>query len=166
MEEFVIGVIGKSHGVKGYVNIRSLSGETSHFYKLSDVSVVKNGIRKNLRIETVSGKGTGALLVKFDGIDTPEEVRKFANWEIVVPRKSGASLKKGEHYIADLKNLDLVSEGSVLGTLIDIVDGSGDLLAEIQAHGDSFLIPYTARYFGEVDLENRRIDFLQPWVIE
>ena len=166
MEEFVIGIIGRSHGIKGHVNVRSLSGETAHFRKLSEITAANRGRRKTLKISSVVVKGKGSLLVKFDGIDTPEDAKKLATWELIVPRENGASLKKNEHYISDLKNLDVICEGKVLGKLIDIVDGAGDLLAEIHAHEESFLIPYTAMYFGEVNLENKRIEFLKPWVLE
>lgn len=166
MDEFVIGTIGKSHGLKGHVKVRSLSGENSHFLKLTEVSVTKRGVRKTLRIDSVAENGSGMLIIKFTGIDTPEAAKIYATWDIVVPREKGAALKKGEHYIADLRGCSVAAQGLQLGIVHDFVDGPLGLFAEIRTEGQSFLVPYTDMYFGDVDIKTRCIEFLAPWVLE
>ena len=166
MDEFVIGILGRSHGVKGFVRIKSLSGETRHFLKLNDVRIKKGRRSKDLSIESIAEKSEGVLLCKFKGIDNPEDIRKYTGWEMTVPKKMGAPLKKGEHYVSDLKGCMLFSKETEYGRIRDIVDGPGGLLVDIQNKDGSYLIPYSSRYFGDVDIENKRIELLTPWVLE
>ena len=43
MEQFVVGIIRGSHGLKGNCKIESTSGEYEHFADLKDVTLRKNG---------------------------------------------------------------------------------------------------------------------------
>ncbi len=135
MEQLVVGIIRSPHGVKGNVKVESTSGECEHFYSLTDVTLRKNGTEKNFTVETVEGN-TANLIIKFTGIDSPEEAKKYSGAEIVVPKDKACPLKDGEYYVEDLKQCaviystknDGLADNSApaqirVGTITDVLEG-------------------------------------------
>ena len=141
---FVIGLIRGSHGLEGKVKVESTSGEVSHFFDLAEVTLKKDGHEKTYVVESVSGSAA-SLLMKFKGIDTPEDTAKIRGAEIVVPRSKASPLGKDEYYVEDLKNCTLVytasgkENGLMLeksavmecGTITDVLEGGAGYLLEV-----------------------------------
>ena len=117
---------GPPSGVEGYIRIHSLSGETAHLAALARVAVRRaDGGEAALEIERVRENGAG-FFIKFKGIDTPEDARKWSGAEILVSREEAAPLGSGEYYIEDLKGLSLCGEdGATLGVVGDVIEGGG-----------------------------------------
>jgi 16S rRNA processing protein RimM len=112
----VIGKIRTSFGVKGFVKIINFSRENDHFYNLKEVILQSNKVREKKRIEEVLLHGNN-LIIKFEGIHTPEQAKKYINWEMWVPREEACALGEGEYYLADLYGSALVStpeKGSIV----------------------------------------------------
>ncbi len=135
MEEFVIGIIRSPHGVKGNVKVESTSGECEHFFSLTDVTLRKNGIEKKFSVESAEGNAAN-LIMKFFGIDSPEDAKKFSGAEIIVPKDKTCPLKEGEYYVEDLKECSVIysrqndglAENSAptqitVGTITDVLEG-------------------------------------------
>ena len=170
-----IGKVRTSFGVKGFVKILSFSGEIDHFYDLEEVILQNNKIREKRKIEQVLQHGND-LVIKFEGIHTPEQARKYINWEMWVPREKVCALDEGEYYLADLYGSTLIStpeKGSIVyGTVKSVIcdAGAADLL-EIEAvvEGEDktkiFLIPFINKFVGKVDTANKTIELLEDWII-
>ncbi len=170
-----IGKIRTSFGLKGFVKVISFSGENSHFYNLQEVILENGRIREKKKIENVSLHGND-LIIKFEGIKTPEEARKYINWEIWVPREKACALGEGEYYISDLYGSALISsaeKGSVIyGKVKSVIYDYGltDLL-EIEStetgekEKKTFLIPFINKFIGKIDTENKTIELLEEWII-
>jgi len=167
-----IGKIRTSFGVKGFVKIISFSGENDHFYKLEEVILKNNRIQEKKRIEEVFLREND-LIIKFEGIHTPEEAKKYTNWEIWVPREKVCALGEGEYYLADLYGSTLIStpeKGSIIyGKVKSVVCDCGTVdLLEIEAGEDKtkvFLVPFLNKFIGKVDIANKTIELLEEWVI-
>ena len=167
-----IGKIRTSFGVKGFAKIISFSGENDHFYNLEEVILQNNRIREKKRIEEVLLHGKD-LIIKFEGIDTLEEAKKYINYEIWAPREKVCALREGEYYLADLYGSTLISaseKGSVVyGKVKSVICDSGvsDFL-EIEPEGidkKTFLIPFINKFIGKVDIANKTIELLEEWII-
>jgi len=169
-----IGKVRTSFGVKGFVKILSFSGESDHFYDLEEVILQNNRIREKKKIEKILQHGND-LVIKFEGIHTPEEAKKYINWEIWVPRDKVCALGEGEYYLADLYGSSLIStpeKGSIVyGKVKSVIcdAGTADLL-EIEANIEEdkskiFLIPFISKFIGKVDIENNTIELLEDWII-
>jgi len=144
MEHFVVGIIRGTHGLAGNCKVESTSGEFQHFAGMKDVVLRKNGIESKRTIEKVSF-GNGILYIKFSGVNSPEEAKKFSGSEIVVSREFACPCGKDEYYVEDLKQCHLVYGGGkakglaektapasgepvVVGTITDVLEGgAGDL---------------------------------------
>src|SRR6056297_1164093 len=103
MEKLAVGIVRTSHGVQGYVKVKSFSGETDHFSNMGEVLLVKDNREKAYRIEAVKTVHEG-VLIKFEGIDTPEAGKLLAGSEIWVERSLSAPLEEGEFYAADVQD--------------------------------------------------------------
>jgi 16S rRNA processing protein RimM len=169
-ESFVAGLVGAPFGLKGFVKVRSLSGEIEHLLKLSSVRLRREGKERLWEVEQVLPLPPGPqVLMKFRGIAGPEAAKTLGGAEILVKREDAAPLKPGEYYIEDLKGIAVyaVPEGEFLGTIVDLIEGGGGSLAEIERdRGERRLVPFRDEFFGKIDLAGRRADLLCRWILE
>jgi 16S rRNA processing protein RimM len=113
------------------------------------------------------------LLVKFEGIDSPEAAKALAGAELIGDRSQAAPLKNGEYYIEDLKGLEVIagvqdsSGDDILGHITNILEGGGGELAEIKLlSGEIKLIPFRKEFFGDISLEKHQAVLLEQWILE
>jgi 16S rRNA processing protein RimM len=169
-ETFAAGLVGAPFGLKGFVKVRSLSGETEHLLRLSSAKLRQEGKEQVWEIEGSLPAPPGPLvLMKFRGIDSPEAAKALNGAEILVKREEAALLKPGEYYIEDLKGLALCAapDGEFLGTIVDVIEGGGGNLAEIRLKGgERRLVPFRDEFLGKIDLSGRRAELLCRWILE
>ena len=156
------GVVRAPHGVKGFVRVKPYSDDFKHFFSLKEVTLQREGKSRQVEIEQVQNH-SGELLVKFKGIDTPEDARFISGWDILVPRQQASKLGKGEVYIADLPGMKLVYENEEVGEVVSTMEGAQALLLEVLAlDGKKYLVPYMKNIFvSDVDLEKGTIKLLK-----
>jgi 16S rRNA processing protein RimM len=167
VERFTVALVGAPFGLKGFVKIRSLSGEYEHITRLSSV-ILRQGESEQLwEIEGAVSIARG-VAVKFRGVDTPEEAKNLNGAEVIADRDHAAPLKEGEFYVEDLQGLAVITDsGEVLGRIIGILDIGCGNFAEIRlVSGEVKLAPFRNEFFGEINLETRRALLLCPWVLE
>jgi 16S rRNA processing protein RimM len=167
MDYLAIGTIRTSHGVKGLLKVRSLSGEVDHFFNLEEVILKdKKGREKAFAVETCVPNGN-ELLMKFKGIDTPESGKTYSGWDILVPRDKAAPCEEGEFYSADLIGCRLYHGNQTLGTVLSVTEGGGgSLLLTERPGGDTFFVPFRKEFIGEVDVEEKNIELKELWLAE
>jgi 16S rRNA processing protein RimM len=166
-EKFIIGIVGAPFGIKGFVKVRSLSGETGHLLKLESVTVSKDGKERILRIEE-NAEGAGAVLMRFAGVDNPEKAKAFNGAQLIAGREQAAPLSKGEFYIEDLKGLPVLTESEEnIGSIINIIEGGSGELAEIKlANGEKKLVPFLREFFSEINPARGRVVLKNLWILE
>ncbi len=167
MDSLAIGIIGRSHGIKGEVKVRSLSGDFEHFYGLNEVVLRKGEQRISAIVESVRGEGK-ELIMKFSTISTPEQGKTFSGWEIWVDRVFASRLNENEYYVADLCQCRVMRNQAGFGKVIAVLPIGGTDLLEIlpDAGGKSFLVPFINQYIGNVDLENCTVELKSDWEVE
>jgi 16S rRNA processing protein RimM len=167
-ETFVAALIGSPFGVKGWVKIRSLSGETEHILSLKTISLRTAG---KICEYTVESSSASPPAFKLAGIDSPEAAKTLKGAEILVPRDGAAPLEDGEFYIEDLRGLEVfcavsAEKTETVGTISDIIEGGGAFLAEILlATGEKKLVPFRNEFFGPVNPASGRVELLAPWIL-
>jgi 16S rRNA processing protein RimM len=170
-ESFVVGLIGSPFGLKGFVKVRSLSGETDHLTARTELTLRQDGREKVYTVEAweIRAGPSPVLLMKFAGIGAPEEAKTLMGAEIIAGRTHAAPLKPGEFYVEDLKGLELAAagDGEVLGRVTDILEGGGGELAEIRLNsGETRLVPFRKEFFGDISLETGKAVLLERWILE
>jgi 16S rRNA processing protein RimM len=166
-EKFIIGLVGAPFGIKGFVKVHPLSGETGHLLKLQSVVVNKDGKERLLQIEE-SSPSPPAVLMRFAGIDSPEAAKTLNGAQLIAGREQAAPLKDGEFYIEDLKGLPVLTEnGETIGHITDIIEGGGGELAEIElTNGGKRLVPFRREFFSEISPKEGRIVLQNLWILE
>ena len=170
-EKFIIGLAGAPFGVKGFIKIRPLSGETGHLLKLKSAVLSKDGREQTLQIEE-SAAALPDVVMRFAGIDSPEKAKTLTGAQLIADREHAAPLGKGEFYIEDLKGLPVTAEnsseaGEAIGSITDIIEGGGGELAEIKlSNGEKRLVPFRKEFFPEISPEKGRVVLKNLWILE
>lgn len=164
-EQFIVGVIGPPFGVKGHVKVRSCSGEYAHLQQLDTVLFRCGPIERILEVEETLPLTRGVAM-KFKGIDTPEQAQNLRGGELISDRSHAAPLKQDEFYVEDLRGLEVVGNGVVLGHIRDVFEGGGGNLVEIRlASGALKLVPFRKEFFGDICFEQGTAVLLEQWIL-
>jgi len=175
----ITGIIRTSHGLDGFVKVESSSGEVDHFADLSEIFARQPGSNKEekllrLFIEAVEGSSS-LLLIKFKGIDSPEQAKKLAGFELLVPRDKACPLNEGEYYVGDLCQCALVYNGCPIGTIIGVMEGGADDLLEViltdgsdldESRPIKRLVPLRKEFVGKIDISGRTVELMHRWILE
>ncbi len=155
-----IAKLGKSHGVKGWQKIHLLTDFPEQFKPGSTFSSDKT----DLTIEKIDLKRG---LVKFKGIDTPEDAKKITNRMLYTTEeetRENIKLKENEYFWFDIENCDVYENGKKLGRVKEIERADVDYLVintdeELIKEGypKRFLIDFK-RHVKDVDVENKKIE--------
>ena len=157
------GVIRSPHGVKGYVKVRPFSDDFDHFFTLDEITVQKGDKARRLSVEKVQ-EHSGELLMKFKGIETPEDARFLSGWDILVPREQASKLAEGEVYTADLQGMKLVYDNEEVAEVVSVLDGAQSVLLEVKTSRNDrlHLVPFMRGVFvDEVDVEKGTMRLLR-----
>ncbi|MCQ2398562.1 MAG: ribosome maturation factor RimM [Sphaerochaetaceae bacterium] len=161
------GVVRAPHGVRGLMKVHPYADDVSHFADLHSVTLSKDGRTKSAEIEEIQDF-CGEFLVKFKGIDNPEDGRLISGWEILVPREQASKLGEGEVYIADLVGMRLLYNNEEVGNIVSVLDGAQAPLLEVMCRdGKKRLVPFLKGiYVSDVDLESETVKLLVRELVE
>jgi 16S rRNA processing protein RimM len=176
-ERFVVGLVGAPFGLKGFVKVRTFSGETVHLTRLEKMCLRQEGKEKFFAVEQAVPAGPGAAaLLKFAGIDSPEAAKAIGGAEIIASRVDAAPLRPGEFYVEDLKGLDVIvaaedpgggKSWETVGRITEVLEGGGGNLVELRLlSGELRLVPFRNEFFGDVNPEKGRALLLERWILE
>ena len=159
MQEFLeIGQIVNTFGINGMVKVKPFTDDIKRFDDLEKTYVETNKVKKQYEIEEVKYH-KDMVLIKFKGIDKPEDAEALRNSYLKINRKDEPELKEGTYYIVDLIGLDVYSdEGKELGKLDDIYNyGSSDIYVIKDELGKQLLLPAISDVIKEINLEEKKI---------
>jgi 16S rRNA processing protein RimM len=164
---FVAALVGSPFGLRGFVKLRSTSGEYENLRRLGSVLIRQGGRLQSYEVEE-SVPLFKTLAVKFRGIDGPEAAKALRGAELLVDRDQAAPLGEEEFYIEDLKGIVVTLEdGEALGEISDVVEGGGGDLVEIRLpSGERRFVPFRKEFFGDIAPEDRRAVLLNRWILE
>ena len=155
-----VGVIRKAHGVRGEASVEPWSDAPDRFDDFDSVTLVSpdEAQTRDVRIESVRVHA-GRALVKFAGIETPEDVQLLQNWTVEIPEDEARELEEDEYFLHDLPGLTLVdAEGRERGVVVDVYEGGGGILLNVKRpDGKEFELPFAADICTAIDLSARRI---------
>lgn len=159
----VIGEVAGPFGVHGEVKIDPLTDYPERFETLRHVYV--GPARHEYPVERAR-LHKRQVLVKLEGIDTPEQVESLRRQEVLVPRAEAAKLPQGHYYFDDLMGAEVVTtDGRAVGAITDIIrTGSNDVYVVGEGR-DAALIPAIKGAVTDLDITARRV-VIEPWVLD
>ncbi|MBP3206125.1 MAG: 16S rRNA processing protein RimM [Lachnospiraceae bacterium] len=153
-ERFQVGVITTPHGVRGEVKVFPTTDDAKRFRRLKEV-ILDTG-KENLTLEIESVKFFKQFVIlKFKGLETPEEVAKFRQKSLYVTRENAVHLGKDEYFIADLMGLRVFDEeNEEIGVLREVLEtGANDVYIIDMKDGRELLLPAIKECVLHVDVE-------------
>ena len=158
MQELEIGQIVNTFGIKGMVKVVPFTDDIKRFDKLEKVYIKTKRDKKEYQIEEVKYH-KNMVLIKFKGIENPEDAELLKNSYLLVDRKDAVPLPKNSYYIVDLLGLEVYTDENVLlGILEDIYNtGSNDIYVVKDEQGKQILLPAISDVIKNIDIENKKI---------
>lgn len=164
-----LGIIRKAHGVRGEASIEPWTDSPDRFDDLEQVTLVSpdETQTRDTHVEAVRIHA-GRALIKFAGIESPEEVQLLHNWTLEIPEEDARELEEDEYFLHDLVGLTLIDgEGRERGVIADAYEGGGGVLFTVKrADGRTYELPFAADICTNVDLAAKRMTVALPEGIE
>lgn len=167
-DRIALGIIRKAHGVRGEASVEAWSDSPERFTEVSAVTLVSpdESSTRDAAIESVRIHA-GRALVKFAGIESPEEVQLLQNWTVEVPSSEARKLDDDEYFLHDLVGLRLIdADGVERGKVIEIEETGGGVLLVVEGPRGRFDVPFAADICTKVDLDAKTIAVSLPDGIE
>lgn len=140
-EYVIVGQIGATYGVKGWLKILSYTDITADILDYTPWYIEHSDGWKAIEVEEgcIQGKG---LIAKLSGLNNPEEARLISGKKIAILRSQLPDLPQGEYYWSDLKGLTVINQkGKCLGTVSYLIEtGSNDVM--VVKGEEEIAIPY------------------------
>ncbi len=154
-----VGVIRKPHGIRGEASVEPWTDDVERFDELKSVTLVAPGDSSTREVTIESARPHGdRVLVKIEGLETPEAVELLRNWTIEIPESEAKVLEENEYFLHDLIGLTLIdAEGRERGKVVNIAEGGGGLLLEVQRGKHRFDVPFAEEICTKIDLEAKTI---------
>ena len=156
-ERVVVAEILRARGNRGEVLARSQSDIPGRLEKLKTARVhLANGADERVELEA-AWPHKGDWVLKFAGVDSIHAAQKFRGADLWVPASERGTLGEGEFFQSDLVGCHVQDRtGRVLGCITGWQEYGGPPLMEVEADGQTVLIPFS-RAFCDVRLDEGMI---------
>lgn len=163
-EPVVLGKLGSSHGIKGWLKITTYTESVEGIFDYSPWLIKEQGEWREVKVLQWRYQGK-AVVASLEGVDTREHAQMLTNCEIAVTPEQMETLPEDEFYWRDLIGCEVVNtKGYNMGKVQEIVEtGSNDVLLVKANAKDGFgkaerMIPFvTEQFIIEVNLSEKQI---------
>ena len=153
------GQIVNTFGIKGMVKVKPFTENTKkRFDNLKKVYIKNKNEKKEYEIEEVKYHKQ-MVLIKFKGIENPEQANILRNSYLVIDRENEKPLEEGTYYIVDMIGLEVYTEeGEKIGNLEDVFNsGSSDIYVVKDELGKQILLPAIEEVIKKIDMKERKM---------
>lgn len=148
-DHITVGRIGRPHGVKGEVTIRSESDDPDRFAVGATLHTADG---RTLLIASSRPHRDSGYLVRFEGVQDRDAAEAMRGTILIVPVAARRRLAEDEFWASDLIGLTAVDpSGRVLGTVVDVELGAQDRLVIETEAGAWILMPFVADLVDDPD---------------
>jgi 16S rRNA processing protein RimM len=131
-KKVLVGTIGKSYGIKGWVKVNSYTDPVSNILNYQPWHLsAKGSSHPPTLIEIIEHRIHGQqILVRFANCTMPESASLYTHYKIYVERRNFPPLAIGQYYWTDLEGLKVYTcESNYLGIISAIYStGANDIL--------------------------------------
>jgi len=150
----VVGFLRRAHGVRGEI-IMDLHTDFPERLKSGRKLFVGEG-HKPMTVASARPHAKG-MLIKFRGIDTPEDVAPYRNQWVHIKAADVPALPEGQIYQHELFGFTVVDENeNLLGQLVEIIKtGANDVYVVKEESGKEILLPAIPSVVLTIDADRR-----------
>ena len=161
-EKVYVGKVGKSVALKGENRFIADTDFPEQFRKGASFETKKGTL-------TIESFDPVRSLIKFEGVNTPEDAKKLTNTELYTTldaTKSDCNLEEGEYFWFEVIDCKIFDEDRLLGQVesIERINETDYLLIKTdellrkEKLAKVFMIPYIDKFIVNEDIGNKRID--------
>ncbi len=152
MSKLKVGRIVNTFGIKGELKVLSDSDFVEDRFKVGN----KVFLDENLEVEITSFRThQNMVLITINNLNDINEVEKYKNMDIYFDKSQMEPLEKG-FYLFQLEDLDVYTNGELIGKVIEVLKPSQTVL-KIKLADREIMLPYVDAFVERVDLENKSI---------
>jgi 16S rRNA processing protein RimM len=152
----LVGEIGRPHGVRGLVRLRSFTAEPAAIASYGPLSDEGGGRRFVL-------EWVGNGLARIEGVEDRDAAARLTGMRLYVAREKLPPPDPDEFYLVDLIGLAAVDEaGASLGTVRAVEDFGAGTFLTLADDREERLVPFTVAAVPLVDIPGRRIVVRPP----
>jgi len=160
-----VGEVLGPHGVRGDVRVRPLTDRPrERFDALESCFLWEPAENRKERCRIVSRRFEAtSVLLRLDGVDSPEAARALAGRLLAVERDHALPPRPGEFYPWQLEGASVETpDGRSLGRFLRVMDSPAQPLWVIERDGREWLLPAVPEFVVEVSVAERRIVATPP----
>lgn len=153
-EFLAVGKLGKAFGLTGEMKVEVFIDHLEMFQTGQELLIGKKHIPKRIASSRPLGEN---FLIRFAGLDTPEEARLLTNQYIFIPAGELPELEQGKFYYRQLIGIRVEdAEGNHLGAVSEIIEtGANDVyVVTDEKNGKEMLIPALQSVVIKIDIES------------
>ena len=160
---YKIGRIGKTHGVRGEVTMQF----TDDIFDTADADYLVldiDGILVPFFIDEYRFKNDSVAIMKFTGIDTPQQAQTLTDCNVFFPRSIAADTSEdiSLSQIIGFKLMD-AGTGNTVGTITAIDDSTINTLFEVKGEdGTELLIPASEELITDINPDTQTLTTVIP----
>lgn len=159
-----MGIISKTRGVKGEVVVTPLTPNLEHFFKINNYYI--SGQKKNFNVETAR-EFKEKILLKLEGIDSPQEARFLVGQYLEIEESDLAPLPEGEFYVYELTGSQVFDTNkNFIGKLEEIFSYPANDVFLIVNDKKRFYLPAAREAVLKIDQENKIIEINSHFLLE
>ncbi|MDE7153381.1 MAG: ribosome maturation factor RimM [Muribaculaceae bacterium] len=164
-----IGKFGKTHGIKGEINM--LVEPEVNPMELKCIVMEMDGIFVPFFLSGLRERGNGAYLVTIDRLDSEEKVAVMVNKEIYALRNDEALQSDDDYddeegmYASDLIGYTIITDsGLKLGEIVDVNDSTENnlFIVDVPGRNEPLLIPVAMEFIDEIIPESHTVIMSLP----
>lgn len=160
----VVGKIARVHGLRGEVRVVVIGDDPARLAPGRELWFERGSEAPRLLRVASCRAQPPRLLVKFEGIETPEAAEPLAGGDLSV-RFDPSLLSSGEFYAHQLEGLDVVTlDARRVGRVAGVLFAPGRQLLEVREEGrpGTRLVPFHGDIVKAVDLAGRVVTIDPP----
>ncbi len=166
-EYLLVGSLRRAHGVRGEMVMEILTDFPERLKPGTGVYVGPSHRSMMIQGARVHSEG---MLIKLEGVDSPEDAARFRNQPVYVTTASRPPLPEGHYYEHQVIGFTVVDDetGESIGTLSGIMrTGANDVYVVERENGGEVLLPVIASVVLSLDAESHTVHVhLLPGLID
>jgi len=160
MDELVVGLVRKAHGLSGEVLVEPLTGDADDVFVVGRVFGVRGGGRAApSRLTLHSGRlHKSGQLLRFEEVGDRAAAEALCGAALALPVEELRELEPDEYFVHELVGYRVVRAGGAeVGIVAVVYETGAQMLLGIGAGGGEILVPFGRQVVTEVDRKARRI---------
>lgn len=166
MDEITVARIRRTHGLAGELQVQSETGDGTETFQPGrrfKVRIIGRETPHTTLTLEMSRPHKGGFLVRFAEVSDLEDARRLLGAELLLGLDELRPLDEGEFFLHDLVGLEIVEpDGCSLGTIADVYDAGGQILAAVVLDGREQLFPIRPETVRRIDIEAGTIEVSLP----